>query len=193
MYGIYALLNLVNGMIYVGSAKDFYKRWCIHKCMLNGDYHDNSHLQRAWNKYGAINFMFIIIEVTNKLEEREQFWIDETKCYDRKIGYNKRLLATNNSGLKHSLSTKLKIAIKQTGKIASKETRQLQSKNSANRNKEKWPHELGAKCKCEECKTKWKTRDRTHMQEWRASNREAYNSYMRDYNRKRKLNVVNVP
>lgn len=54
--GIYAFLNLITGMFYIGSAKNFYKRYHVHKSLLINNKHDNSYLQRAWNKYGQIKF-----------------------------------------------------------------------------------------------------------------------------------------
>lgn len=59
MSGIYAILNLITGVYYIGSAIDLYKRWHMHKSSLNGNYHDNSYLQAAWNKYSLNNFMFV--------------------------------------------------------------------------------------------------------------------------------------
>lgn len=41
--------------------KSFGDRWDCHKGMLRGGYHENPHLQNAWNKYGEENFEFIVI------------------------------------------------------------------------------------------------------------------------------------
>ena len=49
--GIYRITNLVNGNTYVGkTGMNFGDRWDCHKAQLNGGYHDNPHLQKAWNK-----------------------------------------------------------------------------------------------------------------------------------------------
>lgn len=49
-------------------------------------------MQKAWNKYGEDAFEFKIIEFceVNKLNEREQYWIDYYKCNHSKYrqGYN---------------------------------------------------------------------------------------------------------
>lgn len=77
--GIYAFLNLITGMYYIGSTKNFYKRYHSHKSLLNNGKHDNSYFQRSWTKYGQINFMFVIlayIKDETKLEEIEQYWLD---------------------------------------------------------------------------------------------------------------------
>ncbi len=180
--GIYAFLNLIDDKIYVGSAKNFYKRYHIHKSMLNNNRHDSSYFQRAWNKYGQINFLFVILEhcEENKLEEREQYWLDATRCYDRLIGYNSRRKANNNSGIIHSQETKNKISEAKMGIRISEEIKIKMSKSSANKNSIRWPCADGFKCKCEACKDKRRTRNREHMQEWREANREKYNSYSRN-------------
>jgi len=134
--GIYAFLNLINEKIYLGSTKDFYKRYHIHMSMLRGNYHDNDYFQKAWNKYGQSNFIFVILEnVENnlELEQREQYWIDLTKCYDKSLGYNSRLKANNNSGFKLTQETKNNISKAKLGTKASAETKSKLSKFHTNR------------------------------------------------------------
>jgi len=183
--GIYAFLNLVNGKFYVGSAKDFYKRYHVHKSMLINNKHDNSYFQRAWNKYGKLNFLFVILEYVedvNLLEEKEQHWMDLTQCYNRNIGYNSRAIANSNLGVKFSQETKDKISKTKTGIKLSDAAKANMSRASTNRNKEKWPCPDKSKCKCERCKEIHRLRNREHSREWRANNRENYNEYMRNYN-----------
>lgn len=65
--GIYAILNKVNGKVYVGQSIDIEKQWGRHKSLLRRKVHKNSHLESAWHKYGQSNFSFIILEkVANK-------------------------------------------------------------------------------------------------------------------------------
>lgn len=184
--GIYAILNLVNSKLYIGSTKNFYKRWGVHKSTLRNNKHDNEHLQKSFNKYRQINFIFVIIEHTVDLEIREQFYLDTLKPE-----YNMKPTAYNMTGYKHKEETKLKISKIKTGKTHSVEAKLNMSRASGNRNEEKWPHKDKAKCKCPECKAKWTLRDKLHMREWRAANREANNAYMREYNKKRKLKAQN--
>src|SRR6266404_9821390 len=92
--GIYRILNLIDNKIYIGSAYNLYMRWAQHKSNLKLNKHPSRYLQNAWNKYGENNFKFEILELIlnrKSLASREQRWIDETKCYDRAIGYNFRL------------------------------------------------------------------------------------------------------
>ena len=60
--GIYKILNNINGKIYIGSTKNFNKRWVTHKYLLRLNKHENKHLQYAWNKYGEVHFEFIKVE-----------------------------------------------------------------------------------------------------------------------------------
>jgi group I intron endonuclease len=116
--GIYKISNIINGKFYIGSSNDIKDRWREHICQLNQNKHHNKHLQRAWNKYGAENFEFNIIEYVENEDDLlkiEQRWLDETKCYNREIGYNVSKTAAGCSlygeengfyGKKHNEKTK---------------------------------------------------------------------------------------
>lgn len=124
-YIIYQIRNLVNSKIYVGSSTEKMDRWSKHKHNLRLGTHHNRHLQSAWNKYGAINFIFEILEYADKskLLEAEQYWIDQTKCYDRRIGYNLNPTAGSPLGLKHSEEARARNSARLTGTKQSEETK----------------------------------------------------------------------
>jgi len=139
--GIYQITNKINGNVYIGSACDsFNKRWSEHKSTLNNNKHRNSHLQNAWNKYGANNFSFIVLarcEDKNDILYVEQFFLDiyfdgGIKCY------NICPTAGNTLGKKHSEATKKKMSKPKTaehkakiGKIHIGNTYRLGTKHSA--------------------------------------------------------------
>ena len=93
--GIYQIRNLVNGKIYLGSSINIDRRWYSHECNLNGNYHENNHLQRAFDKYGADNFIFEVLLICDEimLSIYEQLLLDNyvvwsidyniNKCVDR--------------------------------------------------------------------------------------------------------------
>ena len=92
--GIYKIINRVNGKYYVGSSQNLrtgYKsRWSKHKCYLRNNRHPNSHLQRAWNKYGESVFDFTIVKITspNELLDEEQKYLtvaegEQDKTYNQ--------------------------------------------------------------------------------------------------------------
>jgi group I intron endonuclease len=127
--GIYAIICLINDKMYIGSANNLSERWKQHKCRLTVGDHHNKHLQNAWNKYWKHNFIFVILERTNNLIEREQYWIDLTNCCNKNIGYNKRIIAESNAGYKCSEETKRKISVAQKG-IPRPNTKRLNFKHS---------------------------------------------------------------
>lgn len=119
--GIYAILNIINKKVYIGSAKNLYNRYRKHKSGLNNNIHPNKHMQNSYNKYGACNFLFVIIEIVddeNKLIEKEQHWIDTYQSYNNRKGYNIRIEAQSNLGLKLSEETKIKMSEAHKGENA---------------------------------------------------------------------------
>lgn len=103
--GIYKITCTVNGKIYVGSAKNLLVRWNGHRKMLRKGNHHSIHLQNAWNKYGESAFQFEIIELVMPWSriDREQYWLDTLKPYDKRIGFNIAKVAENSmTGLKHT-------------------------------------------------------------------------------------------
>jgi len=93
--GIYKILNLVNGKIYIGSSSRLRKRIYEHKLALNKGEHPNTHLQNAWSKHGESNFQYSVVEEIETpskeyLLEREDYWIDLLGAGNPSVGYNKR-------------------------------------------------------------------------------------------------------
>lgn len=94
--GIYKIENLINGKIYIGSCKDFYKRYHNHFSKLKLNKHFSKHLQSSFNKYGQENFKFQILVKcpVEYLMKMEQWFIDNMKP-----AYNKRIIAERNTGI----------------------------------------------------------------------------------------------
>lgn len=109
--GIYMIKNKVNNKAYIGQSNDIYGRWKEHICSLRKDNHYNNHLQRAWNKYGADNFDFIIIEECSedRLDEREIYWIEKQHTYDN--GYNQTKGGGGMRGFNFDEETRHKMSI----------------------------------------------------------------------------------
>lgn len=93
--GIYKIVNLTDGKIYIGSCKSFKKRAYQHCSRLKRRVHANNHLQNAWNKWGEESFLFEVVEVIEGNKEsrtlREQELIDKQleadnwqRCYNIK-------------------------------------------------------------------------------------------------------------
>lgn len=93
MRGIYKITQTATGKFYIGSSRDIYARWDEHRSSLRRGKHHSKRLQNAWNKYGADAFQFELVEACEQCDGaqlliREQYWLDSTKCYDKKIGFN---------------------------------------------------------------------------------------------------------
>lgn len=59
--GIYQIRNIANGKFYIGQTKDLAGRRYSHFHSLMEGKHHTQHLQRAYNKYGADNFVFEVL------------------------------------------------------------------------------------------------------------------------------------
>lgn len=87
--GIYIIKCVVNEKLYIGSSVNCRTRCKDHVRLLSKGTHGNKYLQAAWNKYGAKNFNFWVLEecpTEDSLLVREQFWIDKYRSAE--IGFN---------------------------------------------------------------------------------------------------------
>jgi group I intron endonuclease len=78
---IYRIYNIVNSKQYVGSTENITNRWKKHSTDLQQNKHHNIYLQRSYNKHGANNFLFEIIEECDirdkfELHNIEQRYLD---------------------------------------------------------------------------------------------------------------------
>jgi group I intron endonuclease len=86
---IYKIINTLNGKFYVGSTMDTRERFRTHRNKLRRGVHHCLHLQAAWNKYGEVCFVFILMEVvvaTALLQAAEDVWlaqwVGKPECYN---------------------------------------------------------------------------------------------------------------
>jgi group I intron endonuclease len=90
--GIYRIINKLNGRIYIGSSKEFKRRWKQHTYSLRSQKHQNKFLQADFNKCGEEAFVFEVVETTDgkTKEERlmteggyiKQYYDKGVKCYN---------------------------------------------------------------------------------------------------------------
>lgn len=123
--GIYAIVNKVNGKRYVGSATRLRYRYAEHVRLLNANRHHSPTLQRAWNKYGAEAFEYVVLEVVDDLAlliAREQAWIDRYNCTGKR-GYNISPTAGSPRGVKHTEQSKKNMSAAALGRKLSEEHR----------------------------------------------------------------------
>ena len=97
---IYLWTNLVNGKKYVGQTMCFYRRMKNYRHT-----YPNAYMERAVNKHGLDNFDITILErdvPLDKLDEREQYWLDYYQSYDLDKGYNICKIAGTTKGVTHT-------------------------------------------------------------------------------------------
>jgi group I intron endonuclease len=107
--GIYKITCSASGKFYIGSAAKLIFRRRSHISSLKKGNHNNSKLQRAWNKYGPDCFSFetiLVCDVKNLLMY-EQAIIDGLDAV--KNGFNICPIAGNGFGRTHSEETKAKM------------------------------------------------------------------------------------
>ena len=127
--GIYIIISLINGNCYVGSAIGLKSRKQNHFHCLEIKKHENSHLQRHYDKYGKDDLQFFKLEycLIENLIKREQYWMDTLKPE-----FNISPTAGSQLGLKHSEEYKQSQRIKSTGRKHTKATKKLQSQIRTN-------------------------------------------------------------
>jgi len=116
--GIYRIQCTPTGKFYIGSSSNLPQRWREHLSKLRRGLHSNRHLQNAWNKYGEDQFTFQIIEFVMPfyILEREQYWINELKPFDKHIGFNiARNAESPNTGKHPSPETRAKLSAAHKG------------------------------------------------------------------------------
>jgi group I intron endonuclease len=82
--GIYAIKNIVNNKIYIGSSFNIIKRWKSHIYCLMKNIHHNIDLQLDYNFYGYTSFIFYIVKLCDiydlkTLRDKEAYWIEYYK------------------------------------------------------------------------------------------------------------------
>ncbi len=130
--GVYYILNIINGKRYIGSSVNIKQRWRAHLRELRNGIHCNSHLQRAFDKYGEAVFVFEILENTERTKcvQREQYYLDLLLPE-----YNLSSMAGSLLGYKHTFETRRKMSTAKKGKILSKEHRRKLSEALRGRKK----------------------------------------------------------
>ena len=77
--GIYKITNVETNEFYIGSSVNIKSRWIDHKCSSSWKRQPNNKLYIDFQQYGLDKFSFEILEKTDNLKEREQYYIDLLK------------------------------------------------------------------------------------------------------------------
>lgn len=139
--GVYAIYNIITKYVYIGATYDsFFNRFRNHKTKLLQQKH-NKLIQLDYNEYGIDSFKFIIIFVSDKLEEikeKEIHYISHykniNKSYNIYFGgenvgnivseQTKQKMSIAHKDFIFTIEHKEKISKSQLGKVLSDETKQ---------------------------------------------------------------------
>jgi group I intron endonuclease len=111
--GIYQIQSItIPDRVYIGSATSIQNRWWIHLCKLRHNKHHSRKLQNHYNKYGESDLCFSILYECCKqyLIVKEQEYINLFNPF-----FNIRKVADNNTGIKYSKESCLKMSKSKTG------------------------------------------------------------------------------
>lgn len=123
--GVYEIRNTLNNKVYIGSSVNVRKRLGEHRRKLGRGAHGSAHLQASWGQYGPDAFVFKTLLICAEADVLffEQRIIDGYAALDSKRGYNKRVVAQTNAGMKHSEETKRRVSAGMVGRVFSDATK----------------------------------------------------------------------
>lgn len=107
---------------YYGQAQDLRSRKNVHMSRLQRGAHDNTHLQRAYDKYGNAAFEVVLYCETNELSRYEQWFLDQYQPL-RKCANVASCAEASARGAKRSAETRAKMSASQKGRMHSAATR----------------------------------------------------------------------
>ena len=109
--GIYKITCILTNKCLIGESGNVRKRVNYHIQNLKGNRHENSYLQKAWNKYGKDNFSFITLEYCefDQCKIREDYYCKLYNSHNSKFGFN---LRPTGLKLKSKFSEELKLKMK---------------------------------------------------------------------------------
>jgi group I intron endonuclease len=113
--GVYAILNQINGKIYVGCSIDLARRLTVHLSDLKAGRHGNRYLQSSYRANGPENFIVLILEFVSDgpLKDAEQRWIDHYRAADRTTGYN---IVPDSQHKRLSMETRQRLSASRRGR-----------------------------------------------------------------------------
>lgn len=164
--GIYAIVNQVSGKQYIGSAVNLLGRWRVHKNDLKRGKHHSLVLQRAYNKYGADAFTYLVLLYCSK---SDLLFMEQRALDVYRPEYNVSKTAGSLLGYRFSAESKERISLAHRGRPKSEEHKQAMSRANA------------GKVLTEECKAKLSlvNEGKTHSLETRTKMSESHKGHTR--------------
>lgn len=144
--GVYQIRNTLNGKIYLGGTVNLLRRYAKHFRDLCAQKHHSQRFQRAWLKYGESAFVFEVLEVTTreKVQGKEQYWLDTLQPYLKDQGYNICKEGRLRIGISPSPETRLKMSAAQKGrKLSPERVAQMRQNSLGKRHTEETKRRIG--------------------------------------------------
>lgn len=60
--GVFKIVNVANGKIFLGSSTDLDTAWNSHHFRLKAGMHENNELQKDWLQFGEQTFNYLVVE-----------------------------------------------------------------------------------------------------------------------------------
>jgi len=119
---VYRIRNVESGRVYIGSTRNVDARRKTHWRHLRAGNHDNSHLQRAWDKYGSDFFVFEVLaslEASNQeLAECENGYVVAARANEGV--YNLRVVSASNAGFRWTADQRKRVSVARKGRPGKK-------------------------------------------------------------------------
>lgn len=117
-FGVYRILNLLNGKMYIGSSIRLTERLMEHRRELHAGTHFNKHLQASWKKYGEQSFSLEVILNCNydATVFFEQQILDDIVATGTHVYNIAKTVDAPMKGIKHSAEIRAQIAAAGTGR-----------------------------------------------------------------------------
>lgn len=137
--GIYLWINKITNTALIGQTSNFKRRKREYLSRLNNNKHNNAYFQNAWNKYGASNFEFIILQYVDikYLTSYEQSYLNYYKSLPGGTYNQVGPVDSPRRGIKYDKDLLKKLSISHLGKSHSLETKRKISTAQSNNNKNK--------------------------------------------------------
>ena len=135
--GIYGIHNKITDKWYIGQSQDIEKRWAAHRWGLSHGKGESVHLLRAWRKYGATAFEWVVLEKcrVEELDAKEIAWIKKKDSI--RNGYNQTSGGGGMRGYQQSEETRQRRSASLSKAMQSASYRKLRASLS----KEMWENE----------------------------------------------------
>ncbi len=131
MHYIYSITNYLTGEVYIGQTTNISSRFSAHRCSLRDNRHANPYLQKSYNKYRKLSFVYIVLnqyttyESSNYAEIQEINRLKESgvSVFNLRSGgkndnlseEHKRKIGTSNKGKTRSEEQKKRISESKMG------------------------------------------------------------------------------